>query len=108
MKNDPPPIFSVLLLDDDERFRKLVVPRLRRKGINVVEAGEGKQAQEMLGDPELKFDALIVDGVLPDTDGISWVTRYRASGGTRPIVYISAFWQTTETYQLLTGDLNVS
>lgn len=97
---------KVLLLDDDERFRKLVAPRLQSRGIIVQEAGTGKEADELLQTNQ--FDALIIDGVLPDTDGIKWIRKYRAGGGTNPVIYISAFWQSIEAYETLTSELSVS
>lgn len=65
--------YTILLLDDDERFRKLVVPRLKGKDIYVLEAGTGKQAFEIV--EQNSVDALVVDGVLPDTDGIKWLRQ---------------------------------
>ncbi len=98
--------YTILLLDDDERFRKLVVPRLKGKDIYVLEAGTGKQAFEIV--EQNSVDALVVDGVLPDTDGIKWLRQYRSAGGDKPVIYISAFWQSVEAYQVLTNELGVS
>ena len=98
--------YTILLLDDDERFRKLVVPRLKAKDIKVLEAGNGKQASEIIA--QNKVDALVIDGVLPDTDGIKWLRTYRAGGGAKPVVYISAFWQSIDAYNVLTSELGVS
>jgi diguanylate cyclase (GGDEF)-like protein len=98
--------YTILLLDDDERFRKLVVPRLKAKDINVLEAGSGKQADDLAASN--KIDALVIDGVLPDTDGITWLRKYRSSEPNKPVIYISAFWQSIDAYQVLTGELGVS
>ncbi len=98
--------YKILLLDDDERFRKLVTPGLLAKGFEVVEACDGHQALELVN--RSKYDLMIVDGVLPDTEGIKWLTRYRASGGTAALVFVSVHWQTLEFYQVLTKDLNVA
>lgn len=98
--------YTILLLDDDERFRKLVVPRLKGKEIEVLEAGTGKEAFEII--QQNSVDALVVDGVLPDTDGINWLRKYRESGADKPVIYISAFWQSVEAYQVLTSELGVS
>ncbi|MBX9722033.1 MAG: response regulator, partial [Candidatus Obscuribacterales bacterium] len=98
--------YTILLLDDDLRFRKMVVPGMTNKGLKVFEASTGAEAQELI--KKHKFDLLIVDGVLPDTDGIKWLTRYRAAGGTSTLIFISAHWQASEVYQVLTKDLTVS
>ncbi len=98
--------YSILLLDDDLRFRKMVVPGMTNKGLKVFEASTGIEAQELI--KKHNFDLLIVDGVLPDTDGIKWLTRYRAGGGTSTLIFISAHWQASEVYQVLTKDLTVA
>ncbi len=61
-------MINVLLLDDDELFRKMVIPGLASKGMEILEASSGKEALELLS--ANKFDLLIVDGMLPDTEGI--------------------------------------
>lgn len=96
----------ILLLDDDDLFRKMVVPGLHAKGFAVEEAATGGEALSLIASS--KFDLLIVDGVLPDTDGIKWITRYKASGGRVPIVFVSGHWQSSEVYEILTRDLKVS
>lgn len=98
--------FTILLLDDDERFRKLVAPRLKAKEISVLEASTGKQAFELIEKNDV--DALVIDGVLPDTDGINWLKKYRAGGADKPVIYISAFWQSLDAYNTLTNELGVS
>ncbi len=96
----------LLLLDDDDLFRKMVVPGLQSKGFVVEEAATGTEALSLISSS--KFDLLIVDGVLPDTDGIKWITRYKASGGRVPVVFVSGHWQSSEVYEVLTRDLKVS
>ena len=98
--------YTVLLLDDDALFRRMVVPGLTGKGIVVVESATGEDATRVLKDNN--FDLLIIDGVLPDTDGIQWITKYKKSGGHAPVIFISGHWQSTEIYQTLTRELEVS
>lgn len=97
--------YKVLLLDDDALFRRMVVPGLAGKGIAVIESGTGAEATKLLD--AHTFDLLIVDGVLPDTDGLTWIGEYKSAGGTAPVIFISGHWQTTEVYQVLTRDLEV-
>jgi DNA-binding response OmpR family regulator len=98
--------YKILLLDDDERFRKVVLAGLRSKDVEVTEAANGADAFSALKNVE--FDLLIIDGMLPDTDGISWIRKYRADGGSSPIMFISAQWQSVETYHMLTRELQVA
>ena len=96
----------VLLIDDDAEFRRLYVALLERRGYAVVQANTGANAAALLtsGAP---FDLLIVDGVLPDTTGVSWLERARASGVRTPAVYVTAFPQDLRTIEELRTELDV-
>ncbi len=96
----------LLLLDDDAMFRALVAPALRTQGFEVVEAAKGREALEKL--TEHDFDLLIVDGLLPDTNGIRWIEKIRAEGADAPIVFVSAFYRDLATYKKLKDELKVA
>src|SRR3954462_7301183 len=82
---------SILLLDDDTYFRKLAAPALQARGHQVVEASKCRDADALVAGR--KFDAIIVDGLLPDLDGLSWIHRFRARDADTPILFVSAFWR---------------
>src|SRR5688572_30492162 len=96
----------VLLLDDDPLFRALVRPILEGKGFAVSEAGSGKLADELMA--QGSFDLIMVDGLLPDVDGINWIGKHRASGCSSKIIYASAYWRDAAFYQQLTNQLQVA
>jgi len=96
----------ILLLDDDAQFRALVRPALEAAGVAIVEAVKGRQATHLLAHEAV--DALVVDGLLPDTNGLKWIETYRREGGTAPIVFVSAFYRDLESYKKLTQQLGVS
>jgi diguanylate cyclase (GGDEF)-like protein len=96
---------SVLLIDDDDAFRALIIPGLSAKGYKVLQAGTGKEGQHIL--EQERPDLLIVDGHLPDTDGADWIAERRADGINQPIVFISGFWRDPESYARLTDELGV-
>ena len=99
-------IKRVLLIDDDAEFRRLYVALLERRGYRVVQAKTGASATALLtsGRP---FDLLIVDGVLPDTTGVSWLERARTAGVRTPAVYVTAFPQDLRTIEELRTELDV-
>lgn len=97
---------TILLLDDDVRFRALVRPALTARGLQVVEASKGRDALAAMA--RVGFDLAIVDGLLPDTSGVTWIERVRANGATLPIVFVSAFYRDLESYRRLTQDLGVA
>ncbi len=97
---------EVLLLDDDANFRSLVIPALKAIGATVVESAKGRDAMAEL--PKHDFVALIVDGLLPDTSGVKWISAVRQQGLDVPIIFISAFYRDLASYKRLTQDLNVA
>jgi diguanylate cyclase (GGDEF)-like protein len=96
---------TVLLLDDDTQFRSSVTPALEAFGLRVLNATKGSIARALLEeeDPSL----LIVDGLLPDTNGVVWIERLRDDGNNIPIIFVSAFYRDLTTFKHLTSDLDV-
>jgi diguanylate cyclase (GGDEF)-like protein len=61
--------YRVLVVDDEEPIRKLVVTLLSQKGHQCIAASNGLEALEKIrGD---KFDAVVTDIVMPEMDGIA-------------------------------------
>lgn len=78
---------DVLLIDDDERLRRMVDLGLAAEGFHVTGAGDGEAGLELLGDRA--FDAICVDVMLPGEDGVAVCRRIRA-GSDVPIIIVSA------------------
>jgi diguanylate cyclase (GGDEF)-like protein len=97
--------YTVLLLDDDPQFRNLVRPILKAKDIRLIEAATGNQAMSIIGNTTL--DLIVVDGLLPDTDGIQFIRDLRTIGNNARIIFVSAFWRDAESYKVLTDNLGV-
>src|SRR5882672_7083940 len=97
---------SVLIIDDDEMFRSLIKEILASRGLDVIEAASGQEAFDHL-DAETPVLAL-VDYRLPEMDGISWITQLRERGKNIPVVFISATWCDSATFNRLRGLLKVS
>ncbi len=97
---------TILIVDDDPQFRALVRSVLESAGHKVLEAGTGKAALPLVqtGRPDL----LVVDGLLPDTDGVAWIRKVRAEGIKIPIAFVSAFWRDLKSFQELTKTLDVA
>ncbi|NIN70319.1 MAG: diguanylate cyclase, partial [Anaerolineae bacterium] len=58
----------VLIADDDDDFRRLLVRRAKRMGLRVVEARDGCEALEAV--KRQSFDALVLDLYMPGASGI--------------------------------------
>ncbi len=97
---------TVLLLDDDAQFRALMVPALESRGLRVLEASKGRVARELLA--HRQPDLVIVDGLLPDTNGVAWIEEARGAGFETPMLFVSAFFKDLSSYRKLTGELGVA
>lgn len=96
---------SILLLEDDRHFSELLAAQLRLADHKVTVASTGREATEALKNGGT--DLVIVDGLLPDTNGPDWIAGLRAAGNQMAVVFVSSFWRDFKSYQHLTGDLGV-
>jgi DNA-binding response OmpR family regulator/GGDEF domain-containing protein/HPt (histidine-containing phosphotransfer) domain-containing protein len=96
---------TVLLLDDDTQFRSSVTPALEAFGLRVLNATKGSIARALLEDEEPSL--LVVDGLLPDINGIVWIEELRRDGFDTPVIFVSAFYRDLTTFKYLTRELGV-
>jgi diguanylate cyclase (GGDEF)-like protein len=68
-------------------------------------ATKGTIARALLEEEEPSL--LIVDGLLPDTNGIVWIENLRRDGIHIPVIFVSAFYRDLPTFKHLTDDLDV-
>jgi two-component system, chemotaxis family, sensor kinase CheA len=69
----------VLLVDDSDFFRQLMVPALNAAGLNVTSVASGSEALR-LRDSGMQFDAIVSDIEMPDIDGLQLARTLRAGG----------------------------
>jgi DNA-binding NtrC family response regulator len=65
----------VLVIDDDDQVRKLLVQQLKLAEFAVLSARDGDQGIEMLS--RNKVDLILVDIVMPGKDGVQTITNVR-------------------------------
>lgn len=83
----------ILVVDDEERIRRLVRMYLERSGFRVDEAEDGNQALEMaLSNP---YSLVILDLMLPGLDGRDVCNQVRQSSNV-PIIMLTAAGDETE------------
>jgi two-component system OmpR family response regulator len=86
---DLPPDRGELLVVDDEPFlRDAVAASLRFLGFEVTTADTGTGALRLARDRP--FDLVVMDVMLPDTDGFEVVRRLRQEGSRVPVIFLTA------------------
>jgi DNA-binding response OmpR family regulator len=80
----------LLLIDDDARLTTMVVDYLQANGYEVTTAGTLAAGRERL--KQQAYDALLLDLMLPDGDGLDLTRELRADGRTRrlPLLMLTA------------------
>ena len=79
--------YRVLLVEDDARLAGMVADYLGEAGFRAVIAGTGSEAQRLL--KREGFDAVILDLMLPDTDGLDLCRHIRAESAI-PLLMLTA------------------
>ncbi|TCR70602.1 sigma-54 dependent transcriptional regulator [Bosea sp. BK604] len=82
---------TVLVVDDDPVQRRLLDAMLKRSGYDVVAVDSGNEALNLLGhgDGE-KFDAMVLDLVMPELDGMGVLALLRERGIEIPVIVQTA------------------
>jgi two-component system, OmpR family, KDP operon response regulator KdpE len=78
---------KILVVDDEPPIRKLLRMGLTSQGFDVLEAGTGKEAIDLIDN---KPDLVILDLGLPDVDGLELLRRIRHRQENLPIVVLSS------------------
>jgi two-component system phosphate regulon response regulator OmpR len=78
----------ILIVDDDNRILKLLNKFLNQNGFLTSSATSAEKAQELL--KYFIFDLIILDVMLPGATGIDFATSIKSSGGSPPIVMLTA------------------
>jgi CheY-like chemotaxis protein len=80
---------AVLVVEDNEALRKLVVMLLEQKGYHVLSASNGLEGLMVYTSYRLRVDLVLTDIDMPQLDGIQLAARIRAQDPTRKIVFMS-------------------
>ncbi len=78
---------KILIVDDEERIRKLLNMYLVREGYDITEAENGEEALELA--MENDYNCILLDLMMPKMDGIEVASRLRRTKST-PIIMLTA------------------
>jgi len=84
----PPGQGELLVVDDEPFLREAVAASLRFLGFEVTTAENGAGALRLARDRS--FDLVVLDVMLPDTDGFEVVARLRRDGLRVPVIFLTA------------------
>jgi two-component system OmpR family response regulator len=78
----------VLVVDDESSLTELLTMALRYEGWEVADAATGRAAMRLVG--EFRPDAVVLDIMLPDMDGLSVLRGMRAQHPDVPVLFLTA------------------
>src|SRR5690606_10241986 len=78
----------ILAVDDEPMLTDLLAMALRMEGWEVRTAGSGLEALQVAH--EFEPDALVLDVMMPDLDGMGVLRRLREAGNLVPVVFLTA------------------
>jgi two-component system response regulator AtoC len=78
---------NILVVDDEEPFRRLLKNELARKGYAVSVAADGGEALRLMR--ENPFDAILLDVVMPGVDGLSLMKKLKEDPSAPPIIVLT-------------------
>lgn len=84
-------VSTILVVEDDNIVRMLIVDVLEELEYSVLEAADGTQALELLRDEEQAIDLLMTDQGLPDMSGTELAGKARLSRVTLPVLFASGY-----------------
>lgn len=96
----------ILLVEDEERIRKVISIIIRGEDIEIDEAGDGKEALEKIFSRD--FDLIILDLMIPEIDGFGVLEKIRENERTvdLPVIIVSARSSDKDILEGLKGGAN--
>ena len=94
---------KVLVVEDDEQSRRLLVEVLGDQGYDVVDVDSGEKALEALRGAEASFDLMVLDIQMPGMDGMAVARTVRRNLRHRdlPILAVTALAHLSDAAQIL-------
>ncbi len=82
---------TILLAEDEERVRKVIVLALERAGFRTVVAADGREAIRLLREEAGAIDMVVLDVVMPELGGPATWEQMRRMRGDLRVLFISGY-----------------
>ena len=79
----------ILVVDDEQRMRKLIKDFLKAKGYSILEAEDGEEALKVFSENKNKITLILLDVMMPKLDGWSVLRQIRQESKV-PIIMLTA------------------
>ena len=80
----------ILVVDDERAVRESLRRALELEGYDVELAADGQEALELLESESTQPDALVLDVLMPEVDGLEVCRRLRRAGSRLPVLMLTA------------------
>jgi CheY-like chemotaxis protein len=77
----------ILIIDDDDGLRQMLVQMLERSGYEVADAGDGREGLAKIR--QQSFDLVVTDLIMPDQEGLETIMSIRRDFPTLKVVAMS-------------------
>ena len=84
----------ILVVDDDNRLRRLLQKYLTENGFRVFSAADTKEADSLMG--WFVFDLIVADVMMPVESGVEFTRRLRERGESVPVLMLTAMGETND------------
>jgi two-component system response regulator MprA len=81
-------VITILVADDDRKLLNMLRRTLSYEGFRVVTASDGQEALARVEDE--RPEAIVLDWMMPELDGVEVLARLRADGDETPILMLTA------------------
>jgi DNA-binding response OmpR family regulator len=86
---------TIMVVDDEERLRSLLQTYLAQEGFRVIAAADGREALRLTR--QEKPDLIVLDVMMPEMDGYTFLRTYRQEEGRAPVIMLTARVDETDT-----------
>ena len=90
MSHLPPPYLTALVVDDERISRRVASRMLRELGLRVLEADGAEEALDVFRISQQPIDLVLLDVVMPETDGVELAEQILAHRPDQRILFMSA------------------